>query len=83
MTTEEHTIDTDSGTQGLLSRDNIKAYLLTMFGIAFIIALYYILTGPAAAMQPPGGQPPSGQPPSGTPGQSPIGGTVLVPVSIC
>lgn len=75
MTTEEHTIDNDSDTQGLLSRDNIKAYLLTMFGIAVIIALYYILTGPAAAMQPPGGQPPSGQPPSGAPGQSPIGGT--------
>ena len=54
----------------LLSRENIKAYALTMFGIAAIIALYYLLTGPAAAMQPPGGQPPSGppgqlQPPTG------------------
>ncbi|MFW9843531.1 MAG: hypothetical protein ACFFEV_03030 [Candidatus Thorarchaeota archaeon] len=75
MTAENDSIDNYPDNQGLLSRDNIKAYLLTTFGIAIIIALYYILVGPAAAMQPPGGQPPGGQP-SGPPGQSltPIGG---------
>ena len=73
MTTEEHTIDNYPDSHGLLSKDSIKAYLLTTFGIAIIIALYYILVGPAAAMQPPGGQPPGGQP-SGPPGQAPIGG---------
>ena len=74
MTTEEHTMDNYPEQNGLLCRENIKAYALTMFGIAAIIALYYILTGPAAAMQPP-----EGQPPSGPPGQSPppIGGSGL------
>ena len=79
MTTQEHTMDNNPSKEGLLSRDNIKAYLLTIFGIAVIIALYYILTGLAAGMQPPGGQPPSdpsgNQPPSGSPGLPPTGGT--------
>jgi len=77
MTTEEHTIDNYPDTQGLLSRNNIKAYLLTMFGIATVIALYYILVGLATTVQPPGGQPPSGQPPGGPPGQAPVGGSGL------
>lgn len=72
MTTEECSMDNDSQTKGLLSSDNIKAYLLTMFGIATIIALYYLLTGPAAAMPSP-----DGQPPGGPPGQSPTNGPGL------
>ena len=80
-------MDNDSGTHDLLSRDNIKAYLLTMFGIAVIIALYYILTGPAAGMQPPGGPPsdgPSGQPPAGGTGLGalnpwPLWGQIVLP----
>ncbi|MGY5859374.1 MAG: hypothetical protein RTU63_08385 [Candidatus Thorarchaeota archaeon] len=72
MTTEEHTMDNNPETNGLLSRDNIKAYVLVMVGISAIIALYYILSGATTAMQPPGGQPhelqqgsPPGQPPGG------------------
>ena len=72
MTTEEYSMDNDSQTKGLLSSDNIKAYLLTMFGIATIIALYYLLTGPAAAMPSP-----DGQPPGGPPGQLPTDGPGL------
>ena len=70
-----------------MSRDNIKAYLLTIFGIAVIIALYYILTGPAAGMQPPGGPPSgsqSGQPPAGGSGLGalnswPLWGQLVLP----
>jgi len=80
MTTPEHTTNNNSNAQGLLSRDNIKAYLLTMFGITAIIALYYLLLGSAARMQLPGGQlpgdqPAGGQPPNGPTSQLPIGGT--------
>ena len=58
MATENDSIDNYPDEQGLLSRENIKAYLLTIFGIATIIAIYYILIGPFSTMQPPGGQPP-------------------------
>lgn len=73
MTNEEHSMDNNPASEGLLSKDNIKAYALTMFGISAIIVLYYILVGPVTLMQRP-----DGQPPSGPPGQSqpPIGGSI-------
>ena len=71
MTSEEHTIDNYPDT-GLLSRDNIKAYLLTIIGIAVIIALYYILTGLPSTMQHPSGPPRESL--QGGPGQPPPGG---------
>ena len=54
MTYEEHSIDSDlQASKTLLSSDNIKAYLLTMFGIASVIVLYYLLLGPAATRSLP------------------------------
>ncbi|MFX1472724.1 MAG: hypothetical protein ACFFBM_09495 [Promethearchaeota archaeon] len=83
-------MDKCSSSERLLSKDNIKAYLLTLFGLAAIIALYYLLTGPAAGTQPLGGRPVGGQPPRGTPGlpigglpgQSPVAGVGLMTMGI-
>ncbi|MFW9913173.1 MAG: hypothetical protein ACFFEU_11910 [Candidatus Thorarchaeota archaeon] len=73
MSAEEQSMDNSSSPERLLSKDNVKAYLLTLFGLAAIIALYYLLAGPAAGTQPLGGQPVGRQPPRGLPGL-PIGG---------
>ncbi|MFW9767994.1 MAG: hypothetical protein ACFFF9_15310 [Candidatus Thorarchaeota archaeon] len=88
MTANEQSMDNYSSSDRLLSRNNIKAYLLTLFGFAIIIALYYLLAGQTVGMGPPGGQQAGRQPPGGLPvgglpigglpGQSPITGTGLM-----
>ncbi|MFW9835662.1 MAG: hypothetical protein ACFFEK_16790, partial [Candidatus Thorarchaeota archaeon] len=83
MTAEEQSMDNYSSSENLLSKANIKAYLFTLFGFAAIIALYYLLAGPAAGTQPLGGQPvgnrpPRGLPIGGLPGPSPIAGGGLM-----
>jgi hypothetical protein len=89
MSAKEHSIDNYSDSERLLSKGNIKSYLLTLFGMVGIIALYYLLAGESAGIgptggrpagrQPPGGQPiTGGQPIGGLPGQSPITGTGLM-----
>ncbi|MFX1578370.1 MAG: hypothetical protein ACFFBJ_01900, partial [Promethearchaeota archaeon] len=83
MSANEQSMDNYPSSERLLSKGNIKAYLLTLFGLAAIIALYYLLAGPVSGMQPPGGRPadghpPGGQPIGGLPGQSPITGAGLM-----
>ena len=83
MSASEQSMDNSPSSERLLSKGNIKAYLLTLFGLAGIIALYYLLAGPVSGTQLPGGRPADGQPPGGKPvgvlpGQSPIGGTGLM-----
>ena len=74
MTTGENTMSNNLDRQGLLSGENVKAYILAITAIAAVIGLYYILTGPTASIQPP-----RSQPSTGPPGQSPppVGGPGL------
>lgn len=62
MTTEDHTADDTSRTRVLFNRENLRAYFTATIGIIAIVALYYLLLGPASAGPPPNGPPSSGPP---------------------